>query len=229
MVMTVNNVGDNPFVPGSVGYLYASDQLIAGDLKMVTRGTALITGGALLPRGTIMGKVSIGAVTSAAKGGGNTGTGTNTLLTAGTKTKPGIYQLRFLTATTFTLTDPDGDPLPNGAALGAYANPNINFTTTAGGTAFVAGDGFDITVAAGSNSWRKSVKTAVDGSQVPSAILCDQADASGGDVNSGLYLTGEFNENRVFFDNSWTLVELRDLLRAWNVFLKTAITADPPT
>lgn len=229
MALNVTNVGDQPIVPGSLGFLYTSDQLIAGDLKIVTRGAATITGAASLPRGCVMGQLTIGAVTSAAKGGGNTGTGTNTLLSAGTKAKTGVYTLRFLTATTFSLVNPNGIPLPNGAALGAYANPEINFTTTAGGTAFIAGDGFDITVAAGASTWKKSVATAVDGSQVPAGILAEAADASGGDVNGGVYLTGEFNENRVIYDVSFTLAALRDLLRPLNIFLKSAIIADPPT
>ena len=228
MPLTVNSIGDNPATPGSVGYLYTSDQLIAGDLKMVTRGAAQITGGLLLPRGCVMGQVTVGAVTSAAKAGGNTGNGTNTLLSAGTTAKTGVYTLRFLTATTYALTNPNGVALPNGAN-GAYANPEINFTVTAGGTPFVAGDGFDITVAAGASTWKKSVKTAVDGSQVPTAILADVADAALADVNGGLYLTGEFNENRIIYDNGWTLAELRDLLRPVGIFLKSAVVADNPT
>lgn len=228
MTLPVTDVTDNAATPSAQGFRYISDQLIAGDLKMVTAGSALITGGLALPRGTVMGKVTIGAITSAAKAGGNTGNGTNTLLTAGTKTIAGVYQIRMLTATTFTVTDPNGEPLPNGVN-GAYANRGLNFTITAGGTPFVAGDGFDVTVAAGSNSWKKSVATAVDGSQEPAAILADDSDASGGDVNGGLYLTGEFNENRVAYDVSWTLVAVKDALRKWNIFLKSAVIADPPT
>jgi hypothetical protein len=226
MTLTVNNVGDQPWIPGSVGYLYASDQLIAGDLKLVTGGSATITGGLLLPRGTVLGKVTVGAVTAAAKAGGNTGTGTATVLSAGTLSQTGVYQVRFLTATTFTVTDPNGAALPNGVN-GAYANPKINFTITAGGTAFIAGDGFDITVAAGANTYKKAVATAVDGSQNPSAILAEQSDASGGDVNGGIYLTGEFNENRVAYDGSFTLQQIKDALRHYTIFLKSAIIADP--
>lgn len=226
MTMTVNNVGDATLQPGSVGYLYTSDQLIAGDLKLVTEGQALIVGGLSLPRGTILGKVDIGALVGAGPVG--TGNGTLTLITAGTNTKPGVYTIRFLTATTYTVTDPDGEALPNGAN-GAYANAGVNFTITAGGTPFVAGDSFTITVAAGSGGWKKSIKTAVDGSQRPVGVLAIAADASGGNVNGGVYLTGEFNENQVAYDVSWTLAELKVLLRDLNIFLKSAVTAAPPT
>jgi hypothetical protein len=228
MTLTVTPIGDNPATPGSIGYVYASDQLIAGDLKLVTQGFAMITGGLKLPRGTIMGKMTIGAVTGAPKAGGNTGNGTLTLLSPGTQTKTGVYQLRFVSPTNFTLVDPNG--VAQGAgALGVYASPALNFTTTAGATPFIAGDGFDITVAVGSSAWKKSVKGAADGSQAASGILVDDADATLGDVNSGIYLTGEFNENRVAYDASWTLVELRDALRPWNIFLKSAVTANPPS
>jgi hypothetical protein len=225
MAMTVNTVGDQPIIPGSVGFLYVSDQLIAGDLKLVTQANATIAGGLLLPRGTVMGKQTVGALVATAKGG-NTGNGTITNLVAGTQTKTGNYILTFTGAAAFTLVGPDGQALPNGVA-GNYVNPALNFTETAGGVAFVAGDQFTINVAVGADSWVKSVATAVDGSQVPQGILAEQADATGGNVNGGIYLTGEFNENRVAYDVSWTLQALRDALRPFNIFLKSAIIADP--
>lgn len=227
MALTVNTVGDNPQTPGSTGYLYISDQLIAGDAKLITEGQATISGGLLLPRGTVMGKVDIGALTPA----GPTGTGNGTIgsITAGTRTKPGVYRFTALTATTFSVTDPDGEALPVLATGVAYANANINATITVGGTPFVAGDFFTVTVAAGAGTWKKSVKSAVDGSQRPLAILVDVADAALGDVNGGLYLTGEFNENRVQYDGSWTLAELKALMRDVGIFFKSAVTANPPT
>jgi hypothetical protein len=229
MALVPSTVGDNSSAPFGVATLYNPDQLIAGDLKLVTQGSATITGNAALPRGTVMGKITVGAVAFAAKAGGNTGNGTLSALSAGTRTIAGVYTVRMLSATTFNVVDPYGEPLPAGAALGAYANAGINFTIAAGGTAFVAGDGFDITVAAGSASYRKAVATAVDGSQVPAAILADDSDPSGGDVNGGVYLTGEFNQNKIAYDNSFTLAALRDLLRVWNIHLKSAMSNLPPT
>ena len=79
-------------------------------------------------------------------GGANTGNGTFTVgPTAGANIQQGNYSLKFLTATTFTLTAPNGATLPNGTSL-VYSNAQISFTITAGGTAFVAGDGFLIEV-----------------------------------------------------------------------------------
>ena len=36
MALTPGNVGDNPFAPGVIAEIYNPDQLIAGDLKIVT-------------------------------------------------------------------------------------------------------------------------------------------------------------------------------------------------
>jgi hypothetical protein len=88
------------------------------------------------------------AVASAAKAGGNTGTGT---VSAGptidaTKGVNGVYQIRFTDATHFTVVDPNGKQLADGQTAVAYADAGLGFTITAGGTAFVAGDGFDATV-----------------------------------------------------------------------------------
>jgi hypothetical protein len=61
--------------------------------------------------------------------------------------------------------------------------------------------------------YTKSVKTAADG-QNPVAILVDNVDASTADQNGGLYLMGEFNQNRIIYDNSWTS-GLKTALRRW--------------
>ena len=86
---------------------------------------------------------------TATAGGSNTGNGTvtpdgTTPLLAGYQA--GNYKLTFLTATTWSLLDPQGHSLPNGANGTANAD-EIKFVTTAGGTPWVAGDTFTLTVA----------------------------------------------------------------------------------
>jgi len=141
----------------------------------------LASGGGACVLGQVLGQVTIGAVTAAAKSGGNTGNGTCTLLTAGAYARAGVYQLRFTGATTFTITDPRGVLLSNGVN-GAYTDAQLNLTITAGGTAFVAGDGFDITVAAGSGKWAQVAPSAVDGTQNAAGICLQKADPSSADV-----------------------------------------------
>ena len=76
-----------------------------------------------------------------------------------------------------------------------------------------------------SGKYKLSVKTATDGSEKPAAILVDNVDASTSDQNGGLYLMGEFNQNRIIFDNSWTVPALKAALRPLAIFLKDSIQA----
>jgi len=137
MTLTVTNVGDNQFAPGVAAVSYIPDQLIAGNLKLITDTVTLAAG--TLPRGAILGQVTA------------------------------------------------------------------------------------------SQAYILSVKTAVDGSQIPSAVLADAADASGGPVQAPAYLIGEFNLNAVTFDASWTAGTLKAALRAETIFLKNVVSAADPT
>lgn len=231
--MTLNptantNAFEQPFISDQT---YLPDQLIAGGFPRVTQGSATIsTQSAVLPRGTVLGQQTVGTLTGAAKGG-NTGNGTmGTVTSVGTSSPPqtGVYTITFTAATAFNVFDPNGRELKPGVTGSAYSDA-ISFTITAGGTAFVAGDGFTVTVAAGTGNYIPAVATAVDGSAVPSAILANQTDATGGAANAGIYYTGEFNQNFVTYDNSFTLAQLAVLLRPFSIFLKNAVTAADPS
>ncbi|EES9564992.1 head decoration protein [Escherichia coli] len=63
-----------------------------------------------------------------------------------------------------------------------------------------------------------------DGSETPVAILADMADASSGDVLAGVYLMGEFNANRVIFDESWDIDDLSVALEKEKIFLRNPVT-----
>jgi len=146
-----------------------------------------------------------GAATPAGQGvgGANTGNGTVTAISVGADVSPGLYTLEFTGATEFTLTDPFGSELPAGTALGAYTSTDLDFTLTAGGTAWVAGDGFTFLVGAG--AYILSLPGATDGSQTPSAVLVDFAPlATTSPQNGGVYLQGEFNANAMTFGAGWT-------------------------
>jgi hypothetical protein len=88
------------------------------------------------------------AAAVSAPNGGNTGTGTVTAgptVTAGAA-QNGAYSVKFTAETVFSVFDPNGRELTPGATGVAYSDGGIGFTITAGGTAFVAGDGFTMTV-----------------------------------------------------------------------------------
>ncbi len=325
MALIPTDVGDNAFGPGSFAADYLPDQLIAGDFKLVTSSITVLHSAALL-RGTVLGKITTGAAASAAKSGGNTGTGTLTLdattpelagihagvykarckqITSGTPAATGAprtgntgnatigtvtpgataslgeYRVVFTAATTFdvfnpagalvaagstgaafssggigftitagvtpcaagdefvlivtdtgvsvfSVTDPNGVALPDDQSGATYAN-QLKFVIAEGGTKFVVGDGFDITTGAASGKYLTSIATAIDGSQVPCAILVDNADASAGDVAAGAYLTGEFNGNKLIFDSSFSLAQIKAALRPFSIFVKTAVSAADPS
>lgn len=82
---------------------------------------------------------------------------------------------------------------------------------------------------AASGKYTQCVKTADDGSQVPVAILVDDVDASSADQNGGLYLMGEFNQNRVIIDASWSIADIKSALRPMAIFLKDSDQAPVTT
>lgn len=87
------------------------------------------------------------SASAASVAGANTGNGTlGTLsVTAGTA-MAGAYTIKFTAATAFQVLDPNGKQLATGATGVAYNDAGLLFTITAGGTAFVAGDSFTVTV-----------------------------------------------------------------------------------
>jgi hypothetical protein len=68
-----------------------------------------------------------------------------------------------------------------------------------------------------------SLAAAGDGSQVPYAILLDDTDATAGDVNCGVYIKGEFDQNKIIYGTGHTAASVRDGLRDAGIFLKPAV------
>ena len=238
MTVTVTSNGDVPQQPMNFDNSYLPDQLIAGVFPRVTGNVTISSGATVnsvtpLTRGTILGQVLLGAVTSVA--GTNTGTGTFTV--DGTNplqanAKVGAYVLTILATGRAQLLDPRGVDIGEydyGSAGSVTINNEIKGVLADTSTHFVAGDKFTITVAAGSGNYIPSVTTAVDGSQNPTAVLADVSDPSAGAVNAGVYFTGEFNQNAITFDTSWTVATLTSPLRSLSIFLKNSVSAADPT
>jgi hypothetical protein len=144
------------------------------------------SGEGVLEVNTLLGKVTLGAASSAAKSGGNTGNGTlvldvTTPVLAGAA--PGVYSVRFTTTTNVRLEDPNGRVIADVAIGGSTGNTatvqeQIKGVLTQGATPFAAGDGFDITIADGSGEYKKCKLTALDGSAVAAGVLCHAVDAT---------------------------------------------------
>lgn len=224
----MSTFNDNPFAPRIVTDAYVPDQLIAGQLQLVT-DTVTITGAAAFKRGTVMGQITVGAATAAAKAGGNTGNGTISAVTRAPGAKTGVYTVRFTAATKFTVEDPDGFVLSVDGATGTAFADDLGFTITAGGTAFVAGDGFDITVAAGSGKYTIATAAATDGSATPVAILTDDVDVTDTDKLGGIYRMGQFNGNALTLGAGITLAAAKDALARRNCYVSTPVSAADPS
>jgi hypothetical protein len=139
-----------------------------------SRSVGVVSGGGGLPTGQILGRVLTGAVTAEEKED-NTGDATISAVTKGPDAQVGVYDVDFTTATDFDVTAPDGTDLGAGEAGVEFDTDHVTFTITAGAEPMVAGDGFEITVAAGSGNYAEYDSDAVDGSAVVAGILYEGA------------------------------------------------------
>lgn len=215
-----------PTFNGSAGS-YSPDLLIAGDFPVRADEITLVSGAGSLARGTLLGKITVGAASGAKQSG--TGNGTVGAVTTGTKTKVGTYVLTCIAAATdagtFQVVDPDGIRLPDLTVAVAYAGDHINLTVADGSTDWGVGAIIHVTVAAGSGKYKKSLLAATDGSNVPTHILSEDADATSGDVVTLGYNSGEFNSDSMTFGTGHTAANTRDALRDRNIYLKTPVSA----
>lgn len=228
----------NDLASFSASDIYNPDGLLSHDAdNIISRAITLLSGQANLLRGTVLGKIILGAASSAAKSGGNTGNGT-LVLDATTpilpNAAPGIYAVRNIIAGTntgtFIVTGPDGkvvgEPIIVAGAGGTITFANqIKFVLTDGSTDFIVGDGFDVTIAAGSGKYVKSLLAAVDGSQVPDAILSEDTDATSADKATVAYFKGNFHDDAVIFGTGQTIANTRDALRGKGIHLVNRVPA----
>lgn len=210
------------------------DKLFAGDKPRVTGSVTVLSGNTVAKYG-LMGKVLFGTATAAAKTGGNTGDGTITLDATTpilANAQAGVYAVRCIAAVTnggvFRVTDPKGNVLgdctitPGAGGTGAFAN-QIKFVLTDNTTDFIVGDGFDVTIPAGSLKYILSLAAAVDGSQYPTAIALEAIDGTSADAVGPALFEGEVNEDVLVLGTGHTLASVRDALRDLGIFLKTVV------
>lgn len=121
MTLAVTNYGNNSQRPGVVADAYIPDQLIAGDLKLVTEPITL-TGSASLPRGAVLGQVKLGAL-SASTG---TAAATGTIAVAALPADGDTVTIGG-TAITFKTANPTGNQVLIGATVAATAQNLLAF------------------------------------------------------------------------------------------------------
>lgn len=75
-----------------------------------------------------------------------------------------------------------------------------------------------------SGKYNLSLSAAGDGSQVPTAILAEDVDASGGDVtNVPVFVRGDFNTNALTIGAGHTEATIKPILRDGGIFIKSAV------
>lgn len=231
MSLSVTNVTQNPQVPGIAAEAFIPDQLIAGELKIVS-DVVTLTGAAALKRGSALGR-TVSAGTATATAGTNTGNGTMGTITAAGDLQPGNYLLKITKVVTnagdFEVFDPLGNLAGVGSVGAAFSGGGLSFTLADGATDFAVGDSFVISVTARTVKYKLATLAATDGSNEPIAVLADDADPSGGDVKAGVYLTGEFNSNAMTFGTGLTAALAKEPMRRVGIFLKDAVSAADPT
>lgn len=121
--------------------------------------------------GSVLGSYLVSlAVTPGAMVGTGNATGGTASAVANQYLQTGTYTVNMLTATTFSVLDPQGKSIGSGATTVPFKSNGLTFTITAGATPAVAGDILPIVV--GGTVKHKLVQdTATDGTQNPRVIV----------------------------------------------------------
>lgn len=100
---------------------------------------------------------------------------------------------------------------------------NVGVETITGGAAYTRGTVLGMITA---SELCKPVDNAqTDGSQVIYAILAEDTDATGGDVDAPVYYTGEFNSRKLTFGGDDTAADHRVAARKIGLFFKDTVPA----
>jgi hypothetical protein len=189
---------------GTTGVAFAA---LGIGFTITAGGTPMVAGdGFTITTANAVGKPTIA---SAAKGG-NTGNATVGTLTAnGYAPSAGFYSVEFDDATHYVVADPLGALVGHGTTGVAFSGGGLGFTITAGGTAFVPGDSFVVTVASGSGKYKAWSPAAVDGSQVPAAILFATTDVTNVDKQVTVVARqAEVNQSELIFPTGMSAAQI---------------------
>lgn len=143
-----------------------------------SRDKGTLTGAVMVYAGTVLGLQLSSETATAAALGTNTGNGTFGAITVANGTPAGAYAVEFDDATHFVVSNPSGQEIGHGTTGAAFNAGGLGFTITAGGTAFVPGDSFIVTVVVGTSKYAPLNLSATDGSQNAAGILFNQTDVT---------------------------------------------------
>jgi len=160
--------------------------------------TVLQDAGGVIPVGAVMGVITMQTTAASVVVSAISGTGNGTCVKDATTPVlagaiPGAYRIECVGDgadhnSLWIVKDPNGVQIGSfeiNTIGGSFTFENqIKFVLTEGSTDFASGDFFTFTVAAGSGKLKRSVSTAVDGSQYPKYVNTVEIDATAGDVTS---------------------------------------------
>ena len=223
----------------SVNTTVSLDNLLAKSTVPVIRTGETLAISQTITVGSALGKklVAAGAVAAGGAGsqGANTGTGTCTafaLVNSAKVPMVGTYALKFTTAVShggdFVLKDPNGMFVGYGSMTAATGGATVfefegfTFTLTDNGD-FIVGDGFTLTIAAGSGQVVKLDKTLTDGSQFIYGIALEAVTTGSGATGSvPVGLTGVYNSDVVNFVSGTTVADVAADARLKGIFFVDA-------
>ncbi|NWA24050.1 head decoration protein [Pseudomonas gingeri] len=185
-------------------------------------GVTLAGGHGRLQAGSVIGFTSETFTATGAAVTGNTGNGTMSGLAATAPAVAGIYTISMISDTEFMVTNPNGEPVP---ALGGTVDPEggtvvtgpgtvgivfnskgIGFLIAAGATAFIAGDGFTITVTDTGGGW--APVTASSSGITQYGLLYGGVDTTNGDTRATAVVRyAEVNMAELVWDTSLTAAQ----------------------
>lgn len=116
--------------------------------------------------------------------------------------------------------------LPDQLIAGSFPIETDTVTIASGG-AFKRGTVLGMITASG--KYTEALAASNDGSQTPKVILADDVDATSADQNGGVYLTGEFNGNKLILGTGITLASAKAALRPNSIFVRSVVAAADPT
>ena len=114
----------------------------------------------------------------------------------------------------------EGSFTPDGLAAGDFPIRTLK-VTIASGTNAVRGSLLGSITASG--KYVVSAAAAGDGSQTPKAILAEDVDATGGDKEGIVYVSGDFNATALTYGAGHTAASVKDGLRDANIYLHTPV------
>ena len=184
------------------------------DVEVRLIKSVTVISGQTVVRGEVMQVTGQYTAGTGVAGGTNTGNATIAGEVANDTASSGSYRIEALTATTFKVIAPNGLSLDAIATAGSAYSDQIGFTITAGGTPMVAGDYFSIAVTVGLGK-----QTSFTTGSVPSTVMYEDVDASGGDTIGYAYRNADIKASEVDFGTG-SDAEVRDALDDKNIFLR---------